>query len=427
MKLSRIIKLVVCDLVVLTTVLMAFEPWSSNGGVLAHADDFDASSDSQTYPYDQTFIITSYYSPLPCQDHYATGSYNGDISLNGHGIHGADGTNVYPGMIAAPKTYTFGTKLYIPNVGIVAIHDRGGAIVKANQRGNSYDRLDIWMGYGDKGLDRALAWGKRTVNVTVYGVTDSVTEDVSLPGFSSDEYVPNECDSSDQNVTTSSNSSSSTSTTSTSSTAEQPKDEMTQLAEKYNLELAELLSQGLEPGDSGTAVRNLQNELRNLNFYRKETTGVYDKVTEHAVFKFQQAKGIVATINETGAGVFGPKTRQEMNEMISARNSRQVLIAQATTEGGFDLSSIAKANDTDTSKLIVAELDLGATGQDVKDLQNLLKTKGYYDDSVTGYFGESTKDALIKFQKDNGVISDEADNGAGRVGPNTLKLINSMS
>ena len=68
--------------------------------------------------YQQTFIISAYYSPIPGQAKYVTGSYEGDIRLNGSGVNSADGTPVYPGMIAAPSTYAFGTKMNIPGIGI---------------------------------------------------------------------------------------------------------------------------------------------------------------------------------------------------------------------------------------------------------------------------------------------------------------------
>ena len=74
------------------------------------------------------FTLTGYYSPLPNQDFYITGDYESEKRLNGQGIQGADGTPVFPGMIAAPKTYRFGTKICLPNFGCGAIHDRGGAI-----------------------------------------------------------------------------------------------------------------------------------------------------------------------------------------------------------------------------------------------------------------------------------------------------------
>lgn len=51
----------------------------------------------------RTFLATAYYSPLPNQASYYRGSYEADIRLNGKGSHGADGTPVFAGMIAAPK------------------------------------------------------------------------------------------------------------------------------------------------------------------------------------------------------------------------------------------------------------------------------------------------------------------------------------
>ena len=42
--------------------------------------------------YTKTFTISAYYSPLPDQSRYVTGSYEGDIRLNGSGVRSADGT-----------------------------------------------------------------------------------------------------------------------------------------------------------------------------------------------------------------------------------------------------------------------------------------------------------------------------------------------
>ena len=47
------------------------------------------------------FRITGYYSPLPNQSKYVRGSYEADVRLNGRGTNGADGTEVYPGMLAS--------------------------------------------------------------------------------------------------------------------------------------------------------------------------------------------------------------------------------------------------------------------------------------------------------------------------------------
>ncbi len=115
-------------------------------------------------PYERDVVITAYYSPLPDQCCYVKGSFEADKILNGNGTHGADGTPVYEGMIAAPKSYAFGTRLSIPGLGTVTVHDRGGAIVETE----NYDRIDLWAGSGEEGLARALAFGVRRAKATVY-------------------------------------------------------------------------------------------------------------------------------------------------------------------------------------------------------------------------------------------------------------------
>lgn len=80
------------------------------------------------------FIVTAYYSPLPDQSFYLRGSYEADIKLNGGGTHGASGKAVYPGMLAGPKTYAFGTKVYLEGLGVGTVDDRGGAIVSSGSR-----------------------------------------------------------------------------------------------------------------------------------------------------------------------------------------------------------------------------------------------------------------------------------------------------
>ncbi len=103
--------------------------------------------------YERIIRVTGYYSPLPDQNKYATGSYRGDIILNGRGIMGSDTTPVYIGMAAGPPHMEFGTNVIIEDLGkfnlpkIYTVHDRGGAI-----NGN---RLDIWVGKGEEAMEKA--------------------------------------------------------------------------------------------------------------------------------------------------------------------------------------------------------------------------------------------------------------------------------
>lgn len=60
---------------------------------------------------------------------------------------------------------------------------------------------------------------------------------------------------------------------------------------------------------------------------------------------------------------------------------------------------------------------IGSTGSEVSKIQSRLKEWGYYNGAVDGIFGTATRDAVIKFQKANGLTPD------GIVGSKTLAAI----
>ena len=60
---------------------------------------------------------------------------------------------------------------------------------------------------------------------------------------------------------------------------------------------------------------------------------------------------------------------------------------------------------------------MGSRSDEVKKIQEALKNKGYYTYNVDGIFGTRTKNAVIGFQKDNGIDAD------GISGPATLKAL----
>jgi len=533
--------------------------------------------------YQHTFTISAYYSPLPGQIKYVTGSYDGDIRLNGSGVHSADGTPVYPGMIAAPKTYAFGTKMTIPGIGTVAVHDRGGAIVTAGQRNQNFDRLDVWMGYGDIGLERALNWGKRNVQVTVYGIDPNVEENVYLQGFSEaekfirnvvvkqkvfivdlgygqsgdkvgtlqeyltelgyykgkiDKYYGDEVYKAviafqiDYNIIDRSEDFGAgylgPQTRAQIEAAFSKRDNYDKIIQKslgkddegesvkelqealqklgYELDINGIydeatikavfefqkeneivshenehgagyfgpktfavLSQKLvafsDPtistmkednivqaayngfesdlslGDSGEEVKKLQEELQKINLFKAQASGYYGEVTEHAVFKFQQRKGLISQKTDSGAGHFGPQTRSALNSLLGYRANTKQIIASKTAAFN-EKHSIAKELDIpakdDTNKDIIhiaettkttlnEDLKLGNSGEDVQILQNILKKLGFFESNfTTDYFGNTTKKAVIAFQKDQGIITSENDIGAGYVGPQTRSALQSI-
>jgi 3D (Asp-Asp-Asp) domain-containing protein len=140
--------------------------------------------------------VTAYYSPLPDQKYYLKWNYKDEIRLNGRWIAWASWKRVYSGMLAAPKNYKFGTKIYLEWLWIGSVEDRGWAIVNAGNRGYKSDRIDVWMWYGDEWLARALYWGKRKVKWSIVSSYNKETIDYkNIPApawvFNSLEQTPN--------------------------------------------------------------------------------------------------------------------------------------------------------------------------------------------------------------------------------------------
>lgn len=417
------------DLILLATVFLLMKPFTMASDDLAFAQEINGLSGLEN----KTFTISAYYSPLPCQERYVTGSFEGDVRLNGEGVHSADGSVVYAGMVAAPRTFAFGTKMDIPGIGIVAVHDRGGAIVNGNGS-NLYDRLDVWMGYGDKGLTRALNWGKRTMDVVVYGVNDSIAEQVILGDYSPEEGQQNDCGATEVAESSGNSENSTVSENTTPAVVNEiavspvlVASESSEAPNSVQPQLEELLTVDLKFGDTSDQVRSLQNQLKKLNFYRTEVTGNYGEVTKHAVFKFQQSQGLVLDENSPYAGIFGPKTRDRMNELVASNNYNQIKIAQATND--FQVTYLAQMEaDKPRKTLLSMELRYGMRGPEVAELQKFLKSQGFFEGAlITQYYGPVTKEAVMSFQKAHNVISSEADTGAGHVGPATLEVINTLS
>lgn len=408
----------------------------------------------ESFSHQKTFIISAYYSPLQGQNRYVTGSYAGDIRLNGNGTNGADGTQVYPGMIAAPKTYAFGTKMKIPGIGVVAVHDRGGAIVNAGQRGQAHDRLDIWMGHGDTGLTRALNWGRRTVDVTVYGVESAIQEEIYLEGYSE--------------------------------------------AEKYLKKVInpkpQLFANDLSYGENGTEVEKLQAALKTLGYYSNEVSKVYDVATVEAVIKFQVDTQVIDIATDFGAGYFGPQTRIALENVIHEFEERTKENLPATTLGkddnGEEVKKLQEAlkqlgyeievtgiYDSKTidaifkfqkdNQIVNSQFDSGAgyfgpqtmqllaaklvdfkvnsvsesftptivfekdlnerdTDKDVRKLQEELRKLNLFGTDASGFYGEVTKNAVFKFQQNMGLVQSLESQGAGRFGVLTRTRLNEI-
>lgn len=441
---------------VMLTFLFPFTVWSQGSAPAALRPGSGPSAGAtevlfaQGQPFEQDLVITAYYSPLPDQCCYVRGSFEADIELNGEGHHGADGMAVYAGMVAAPPSYPFGTRIVLPGIGTVTVHDRGGAI----QEWKNAHRLDLWAGYGEEGLARALAFGVQKIRATVYPPASAKpAESIDLARLPSppEELRPYLADGTTLldihakagQVTASVaflqerlralgyfaekvNGSFGPATQRSLKTALRdmgltvPDTELTETAAAH-LEAAyrrrnaeDPIATVVEAGSSPARIAAAQRTLRFLGAYHGRTSGLYDKPFKDAVLAFQKAQGIIASDTAAGAGRIGPQTRARIvalwRRAHAVKGAERLLalrkLDQLLAKRGYELRQF---------------LGKGDRGDDVRTLQKFLVARGHLErDGITGTFGERTERALIAYQKDAGIIAADSEAGAGFAGPATL-------
>jgi peptidoglycan hydrolase-like protein with peptidoglycan-binding domain/3D (Asp-Asp-Asp) domain-containing protein len=400
------------------------------------------------------YVISAYYSPVPGQARYATGTYEGDIRLNGGGVTTASGVKVAdaPGsFVAGPPCFTFGTILEIDDLGAHVVLDRGGAI-----KGN---RLDIWMGYGDVGLANALSWGKRPVFVRLVSGELSVSsfnynigkstlktyqevksndpfeflrglafgdtgEDVARlqqmlkdTGFFRSE-VNGVYDNNTKLAVESFNLSAGVLKNGDLNRAGRfGGDSIVKLKDLVAVNRQRYLDspkRNLGRGSRGDDVLKLQRFLLSLGLI-DNISGVYDSDTVRAVIAFQIAEGIILTETEQGAGYFGPMTQMAFDKVAAS-------LDPATSSVAIEEVALT---ELDQSELITDSLAIGSSGDQVIRLQQLLKDINLFRLEPTGYFGPVTANAVFNFQRRVGVLIDINDSSAGFVGPATRNALNS--
>ena len=161
-------------------------------------------------------------------------------------------------------------------------------------------------------------------------------------------------------------------------------------------------SDNLKLGSRNSAVRQLQENLKALGYYSGSVTGNFGNLTKEAVYNFQRANGLTAD------GIAGARTLNVIKNKLANSGT-----TSTTTTSTGSSSSVSSALSTANA------LQLGVkNSQEVRNLQKMLTTLGFYSGNVTGNFGEKTKAAVISFQKSKGLSAD------GIAGSKTLAAIN---
>ncbi len=154
----------------------------------------------------------------------------------------------------------------------------------------------------------------------------------------------------------------------------------------------------LRKGATGAAVKALQHVLKDLGLYSGSISGSFGDATRRAVIAAQKQFGIAQD------GVVGPITLRHLN----------------LTTYSIPVSSLGGGSSSGTgSSGSVRSLQKGMQGDDVRTLQRRLKALGYDPGPVDGVFGDLTLSAVLKYQKNVGLLQD------GIVGPATRRKLNS--
>lgn len=354
----------------------------------------------------RSFVVSAYYSPLPDQKIYMRGSFEADVKLNGNGTNGASGKEVFPGMLAAPKTYEFGTKIWLKGVGLGTVHDRGGAIVPAGVRGHAYDRIDVWMGEGEVGLRRALTWGVRTVQGTI------ITPEIEAKlGDNASKLVPIDLESLPAWKNVRLQGPSSASGKNKVLTKASPVDPFAVL-NKHS------------PARQITALRQALADLG----YLEKVDGGWDGDLTDALTAYQVDEKLVPNAQYPLAGTYGPKTRAALKKDYAYLNDRAAEYRKINAQ----ISALQVQREKQLAKLeksarklalAVGKAKPGDVGAHVRTLQNLLTESGHFSGKDTAIFGPSTRAALVAFQKSSGLVKSDKDAAAGQVGKRTLAAL----
>ncbi|MCM8899788.1 peptidoglycan-binding protein [Caldicoprobacter algeriensis] len=156
----------------------------------------------------------------------------------------------------------------------------------------------------------------------------------------------------------------------------------------------------LRRGSRGAAVQQLQQQLIKLGFLQGSADGIFGPQTEAAVRSFQKAYGLKQD------GIAGSATLGKLVEVLSGSTGSSGSSSAPAPE--------PPSRSESSSAPITTTLRLGSRGSQVVTLQRRLNELGYNCGAADGVFGSRTRQAVMVFQRDNGLAVD------GIVGPKTI-------
>lgn len=121
-------------------------------------------------------------------------------------------------------------------------------------------------------------------------------------------------------------------------------------------------------------------------------------------------EGVTAVIIENGFH----DHRKTAQWLLDDGNLRRLAAAHAAVIDEFLREHFDKKEETDMLKI---PMNPGDKGENVRQMQGILRLAGYYDGKLDGSYGPKTTEAVTAFQVANGLEAD------GKAGPKTLEVM----
>jgi peptidoglycan hydrolase-like protein with peptidoglycan-binding domain len=167
-------------------------------------------------------------------------------------------------------------------------------------------------------------------------------------------------------------------------------------------------------------VEELQRILKDADFDPGSVDGMMGAQTRGAIREFQKANQLRAT-GKIDTATWSALTREK--EVLHGEQKMSIPVERVTPEANVTVNN---GNLNPVEENVVKKIKLHSevigrhlkTKDRIRQIQAALKKAGFYQGSVDGKIGPKTKEAIIKFQKANGLKAD------GIVGESTSAELN---
>lgn len=198
------------------------------------------------------------------------------------------------------------------------------------------------------------------------------------------------------------------------------------LQEQKTLEINEptIFDSSMGKNTNPEKVKELQIILSRLSYYTGDIDGKYSKKIEDALYDFQLESQLVVSRKNLGAGFYGVKTRAKLQEIYTLYTENEKKRVAEEARLALVKAEQEKQKETQRKEVTLFVQNLGTpkadeVGVHIRNLQQSLKSLGYFNGKDTAIFGKNTRAALVAYQTEKKVGEAEF----GKLGKSTKEAL----